>query len=316
MLWRCPDGISHEEQTKGWTHLYTLSAVVYSIGLPPGASLGQDAWFQLVRDYTFRGITYSKDKFPAISGVMTVLQRMTGDKSYAGLWKRNFLKWLLWIPRLDFAPFQRPATWTAPSWSFMSGEGPVDYGLGDLSMGMNDSLREFCATLEECSVTPKGLNPLGELQAGFARISGPITTITGISQDAATRKLPYRSCRIQMRDQSYHDARVLFDVETYEQCDVLVIAPSFGLAVSCTNAERSEYVRVGFVVIRRVEVKETNSVSTNRNRDETDGNENADVYTEAGTLVPGSLGLSGFILDRSSLEGAVDAVAVKFTGLC
>jgi hypothetical protein len=161
MLWRCPNGIDHEEQSQHRTHLYTLSAVVTCIGLPVGASFGQDAWFQLVRDYTSRGITYSKDKFPAISGVMTVLQRMTGDTSCAGLWKRNFLKWLLWIPRHDVMPFQRPATWTAPSWSFMSGDGQVDYNLGSLSGNMNAWLRGFCATLEECSVTPKGLNPLG-----------------------------------------------------------------------------------------------------------------------------------------------------------
>ncbi|KAI4641687.1 hypothetical protein J4E93_007785 [Alternaria ventricosa] len=95
MFWRCPDGISHEERRKGWTHLYTLDAVVPSIRLPIGAALGKDAWFQLVLDYTSRGITYPKDKFPAISGVMTVLQRMTGDIPAAGLWRRNFLKWLL-----------------------------------------------------------------------------------------------------------------------------------------------------------------------------------------------------------------------------
>ncbi|KAL1791934.1 hypothetical protein ACET3X_009685 [Alternaria dauci] len=255
MLWRCPNGIEHEEQSRQWTHLYTLSAVVTCIGLPPGASFGQDAWFQLVRDYTSRGITYSKDKFPAIAGVMTVLRRMTGDTSYAGLWKHNFLKWLLWIPKHDVAPFKRPANWTAPSWSFMSGDGPVDYSLGALSTDMNAWLREFCATLEECSVTPKGLNALGELTTGFARITGSVVALTGISKNSA--QYTYFSCSVQMRDQKAHPARVLFDVEIYERCDVLVIAPAFGIATICTNQERSEYVRVGLVVIQRVDLNQT-----------------------------------------------------------
>lgn len=261
MLWRCPDGISHEEQRRGWTYLYTLDAVVYSINLPIGAAIGQDAWFQLVRDYTSRGITYPKDKFPAISGVMTVLQRTTGDICAAGLWKRNFPKWLLWVPRHDVAPFKRSGLWTAPSWSFMSGEGPVDYGLGDITIGMNNSLRELCATLEECRVVPKGLNPLGELRDGWARISGPVTDVIAIG-DAAAGKQPYRSCSVWMRNQSYHDARVLLDVEACRTCEVLIVAPALGLAIVCTDKERGEYVRVGLVVIKRVKLKVTTEVST------------------------------------------------------
>ena len=263
MFWRCPDGISHEERRKGWTHLYTLDAVVSSIRLPIGAALGQDAWFQLVRDYTARGITYPKDKFPAISGVMTELRRLTGDTSYAGLWKRNFPKWLLWIPKHDVAPFKRPEIWTAPSWSFMSGVGPVDYSLGHLDIGMNTSLRTFCATLEECVVTPKGLNPLGELKDGWAKISGSVTDVTAIGKDVATGKSPYRLCRVQMRDQSYHDARVLFDIEAHEACEVLIIAPALGVAIISTDKERGEYVRVGLVVIKRVKLEVTKEVSTN-----------------------------------------------------
>ncbi|KAI4912688.1 hypothetical protein J4E90_006094 [Alternaria incomplexa] len=261
MFWRCPDGISHEEQRRGWTHLYTLDAVVYSINLPIGAAIGLDAWFQLVRDYTARGITYPKDKFPAISGVTTVLQRMTGDVCAAGLWKRNFAKWLLWVPRHDVAPFKRSDVWMAPSWSFMSGEGPVDYGLGDLTTGMNTSLRGFCAFLEECRVVPKGLNLLGELKDGWAKISGSVTDVTAIGKDVATGKSPYRSCKVQMRDQSYHDARVLFDVEAYEACEVLIVAPALGVAIISTDKERGEYVRVGLVVIKRVksEVKKDQS---------------------------------------------------------
>lgn len=54
----------------------------------------------------------------------------------------------------------------------------------------------------------------------------------------------------------------MFDVETHESCDVLVIAPTFGIAVICTNVERSEYVRIGLVVVQRVDLNETKAVST------------------------------------------------------
>jgi hypothetical protein len=309
MLWRCPNGIEHEEQNKKWTHLYTLSAMVTCIGLPPGVSVGQNAWFQLVRDYTSRGITYSKDKFPAISGIMTVLRRMTDDMSYAGLWKRNFLKWLLWIPKHDIAPFKRPDKWIAPSWSFMSGDGPVDYSLGALSSNMNASLREFCATLEECSVTPKGLNPLGELTAGFARITGTVVALDQISRNSEQHT--YFSCSVQMRDRKAHPARVLFDVDTYERCDVLVIAPAFGIATICTNEERSEYVRVGLVVIQTVDLNDAKGVSRSLDCDETIKNGNTDIRPGFEALVSGSIRLSRATLDCASLDGVVNAVVVK-----
>jgi hypothetical protein len=59
----------------------------------------------------------------------------------------------------------------------------------------------------------------------------------------------------------------VFDVETHEHCDVLVIAPTFGIAIICTNAERSEYIRVGLVVIQRVDINKTKGVSTSFDSD-------------------------------------------------
>jgi hypothetical protein len=99
-----------------------------------------------------------------------------------------------------------------------------------------------------------------ELAAGYARINGPITTTADSSRDPAQQT--YHSCSIRMRDGKFHPARVLFDVETHESCDVLVIAPTFGIAIIRTNKERNEYVRIGLVVVRRVNLNETKGVST------------------------------------------------------
>jgi len=165
----------------------------------------------------------------------------------------------------------------------------VDYGLGDLTIGMNTSLRGFCAFLEECRVVPKGLNPLGELRDGWARISGSVTDVITIGKDVATGKSPYRSCRVQMRDQSYHDARVIFDVEAYEACEALIVAPALGVAIISTDKERGEYVRVGLVVIKRVKLQVTKDVSTKtvkRNNDEM-----ANIMVAVERVVPGSGGL-------------------------
>ncbi|KAH4481480.1 hypothetical protein HBH89_249140 [Parastagonospora nodorum] len=47
-------------------------------------------WLRLIEEYT------SCDKFPALSGVTSALQKLTGDACLAGTWKSFFLQGLLW----------------------------------------------------------------------------------------------------------------------------------------------------------------------------------------------------------------------------
>jgi hypothetical protein len=207
------------------------------------------AWFDVVQEYTSRNLTYQSDKLPALSGIVAAVQQATGDVCYAGIWRSWFLQGLLWRfqnPELDVyvsAPkaVQRIVPWRAPSWSFAALEGVVMYD-------HYDSYRTLCAELEECSVVPKGSNPLGELKSGSARIKGPLTTIISIEHIPTING---RACKIRLRDQKFQKATVHLDLEYYDSCEAVMITPYVGLAVTPTLSDENRYVRVGIVTVHR-----------------------------------------------------------------
>lgn len=213
---------------------------------------GRRPWFRMLEGYTSRNMTYQSDKLPALSGVLFALQELTNDVCYAGIWKSWFLKGLLWrlqVPDRDryvFTPKEakKPEMWRSPSWSFASLEGVVLYNLLE-----NDPGRDLCAILEECSVVPKGLNPLGEVKSGFARITAPLTKLDSVQEELID---PGKPCMIHMAKGVLAEGDVYFDTETHESCDVLMITPHTGIAVKSVESTVHSYVRIGAVSVHRV----------------------------------------------------------------
>jgi hypothetical protein len=131
-------------------------------------SCADEDWPRIVNEYTNRSLTKPSDKLPALSGVIAALQEKSDDTCHAAIWERHFVRLLLWQVAKDSsdrARAKRPSEWRAPSWSFASIEGRVEYS--------EESRHRYCprgkdffAKLEECRVVPVNLNnPLGELKS-------------------------------------------------------------------------------------------------------------------------------------------------------
>jgi hypothetical protein len=129
---------------------------------------GNHRWPTIVKEYTKRSLTKPSDKLPALSGVIAALQEKSGDTCYAAIWERNFVRLLLWQianDSSDRARAKRPSEWRAPSWSFASIDGCVEYS-EESNYRYCKSKEELFAKLEECRVVPVNLNnPLGELRS-------------------------------------------------------------------------------------------------------------------------------------------------------
>jgi hypothetical protein len=209
---------------------------------------GWRLWTRLIQDYTSRNIT---DKLPALSGVVSALQTLTGDSCLAGIWKSWFLLGLLWRledPECDsnvFMPKQRQRVepWRAPSWSFASLEGVVLYGLLDEPYG------DICAELLDCNVTAKGKNPLGELAAGFATIKAPVVSVFNIRLEASSSG---KYCLFRVADDKIARGSMYFDVEVHQCCHALMITPYTGIAIVPVDAQEGMYVRVGAVSVYKI----------------------------------------------------------------
>lgn len=209
-------------------------------------------WLRLIEEYTSRNMTVTSDKLPALSGVMSALQTLTGDRCLAGIWESWFAKGLLWRiqdPERDSyvfhaKPASRPRFWRAPSWSFAALDGVVAYKLLEYD---TDTLT--CAALVQCHLVPKGKNPLGELAEGYATIRGPIAHLFNAAEHQSSDG---RDCRLRLTRNRLAEARVFYDVEYYAACDVLLVTPHAGIAIVPDKRDSTRHVRVGAVTVYRI----------------------------------------------------------------
>ncbi|KAK4163094.1 hypothetical protein QBC43DRAFT_213770 [Cladorrhinum sp. PSN259] len=133
------------------------------------------SWHHLVEDYTKLELTYPSDIFPAMGGIARVYRNATCSGEYsAGLWEASLIYDLLWhvltLPGAEDDEQKgkkksRPEKWRAPSWSWASVLGPVEY----LNTGHED-VEEGCEVLDKTE-TPKTRDPvqLDVLEGGYLK---------------------------------------------------------------------------------------------------------------------------------------------------
>ncbi|KAL5093970.1 hypothetical protein Trisim1_009442 [Trichoderma cf. simile WF8] len=92
-----------------------------------------EVWQTLVSHYTRRGLGWYQDKLLAISAIARKMSKMTDKHYIAGLWTEFLGETLLWHP--NHGPdakekASRHATYVAPSWSWASFSGEIDFTFG------------------------------------------------------------------------------------------------------------------------------------------------------------------------------------------
>ena len=93
-----------------------------------GSQVGDLAkhWEELVLRYTSRSLTFFSDKLPALSGIARQIQPFLGPGYFAGLWEQDLPHGLFWEVPTHVNPC-RPAECNAPTWSWASVDGQVQY---------------------------------------------------------------------------------------------------------------------------------------------------------------------------------------------
>ncbi|KAH7118546.1 heterokaryon incompatibility protein-domain-containing protein [Dactylonectria estremocensis] len=85
-------------------------------------------WYQMLEDYTSRGITSATDKLPAVAGLASAIAEATGEDEYtAGLWRTGLLEGMTWCRKTSDQILSKPEHYVAPSWSWASVQGPVQF---------------------------------------------------------------------------------------------------------------------------------------------------------------------------------------------
>jgi hypothetical protein len=104
-----------------------------SSGLP-GPIQRLDVWRRCVLEYSKRDLTYASDKLPAIASLAEYINDGSLGKYLAGIFERNFVNGLLWREANQAMVFSTnekrnlinpTKLYRAPSWSWVSCEGPI-----------------------------------------------------------------------------------------------------------------------------------------------------------------------------------------------
>jgi len=162
IIWECRTTVAFEDQPY-MTHRST-AALSWAIGSSGGApdrymswrifdrSDGSNAlksfqtvhakrddvftrWLRLVEGYSERKFTYADDKQFALQGISSAISRMTDSTLVSGLWCKDLFRGLLWTPAPmvqkrfteESASFSFQKLPLAPSWSWLSHDGPVRF---------------------------------------------------------------------------------------------------------------------------------------------------------------------------------------------
>jgi hypothetical protein len=125
-------------------------------------------WYELIEDYSARLLTYPRDKLPAVSGVAAEIQKITGSRYLAGLWRETLRQDLLWeVERTSSQSQIKPnhSQYISPSWSWASVPGGVSF------IRPKSGIRFAFEILDAQCIVP-GLNSFGEVASGYIKLRG------------------------------------------------------------------------------------------------------------------------------------------------
>lgn len=140
-------------------------------------------WTDLVVEFTHRKLTKIRDRLPAISGLASICNEITGSRYCAGLFFKDMAYGLLWYSDHDASP--APITRNVensnlPTWSWVSVTGPVKYLDRQRSQFERRSrgntvipILEVVATYSQTS----GPNTFGDVSFGWLCVVGQVLRV-------------------------------------------------------------------------------------------------------------------------------------------
>ncbi|TVY15184.1 hypothetical protein LARI1_G008054 [Lachnellula arida] len=133
-------------------------------------------WYNMIDIYMGCGLTYESDRLPAIAGLAKSLWLKSQDSYLAGLWRGGLLAGLLWR-RYKLGALHRLAAFRAPSWSWASVDGEIEFRVYAWFNKFPYGIKYF-ASLQDVQIDVDN-GPFGTVSGGWLSIDAPIFPIVG-----------------------------------------------------------------------------------------------------------------------------------------
>jgi Heterokaryon incompatibility protein (HET) len=188
IFWECYSHSASEASPDGLNEAYedTNLALIRTVickeeaGTEFRQQAGLKIWGALVRAYSMCGLTNPQDKLVALSGIAVAVKHEFGGYM-CGMWKGFLPHELLWevamFQRKGFQPF-RPRKRRAPSWSWASIEGIIEYDICTSCLPTEDATIECLISVLDIVVQTEDLRGVGSVTNGFLRVDGRPAVIT------------------------------------------------------------------------------------------------------------------------------------------
>lgn len=149
-------------------------------------------WMRISERYSSLKFTYDKDRLIALAGIVQQgVQSGKGEKYLAGLWERNLSVLLCW-KIID--THRRPDTYLAPSWSWLSVFGTVEYSrrldFHSTNPDIDVKITEVVCTSTKGSIATASTSPV----VGFLRLKGRGLRMRAELADFGTQSTPPVYC--------------------------------------------------------------------------------------------------------------------------
>jgi hypothetical protein len=141
-------------------------------------------WTQILEAYSHMDRTQDGDILVALAGIARVIGEAGLHGYFAGMWKENLAFALDWKPKIEknkVVRHRRPSLYTAPSFSWASVIGPVQWNHNQ-TWTINVA-KQYCPEFLEMSSTPIGTDPFGGLSAAFLKVKAPLASASIYSTD-------------------------------------------------------------------------------------------------------------------------------------
>lgn len=167
MIWECPTEMISED---GHPIKNNCHSMIKEFRMERQKS-PENYWRFLVRAYSDRRLSYSKDKLPAIAGMAERYHEMANQQYLAGLWRENLPVDLLWSSWGWEEADKPPKILPGPSWSWASIDGGVTFIAEPIGY---DFPIEVHARVDNVHCSVPGNNPFGQVERGALDITGPV----------------------------------------------------------------------------------------------------------------------------------------------
>jgi hypothetical protein len=170
-------------------------------------------WYHIiVMEYSKRYLSYQSDKLVAIMGIAELFRKKLKDRYIWGLWEKDLARGILWNATSEWC--SRTSDTGAPSWSWLSINGPVGYGLPC-------KIKKIIVKDLSVSMDANNIDAFGVAKPGVLSLTGPIRLLHELKCTPKRRTIfgdvKDWTCLIDSRDLDCADKQVFFAWLRYKQ---------------------------------------------------------------------------------------------------